>query len=104
VYLFQLPSSLNPKKKINKENQINKNDIFNNFQKKTIFIKKFIDNILQTNFNHITTNNIEQNYIAELKNYKTTLKNLLQVLPKKKKNSLYTTEELLQMFKNNQQL
>jgi hypothetical protein len=85
VYLFQLPHKFNPKNKIKKHSQYNSNNIFNQFQTKIIYIQQYIENILHTNFNNITTNNIEEHYIAELKIYKTTLKNILQVLPKKKK-------------------
>jgi len=92
VYLFQLPSIFNPKPKINIQNQINKKNIFNRFQKKIIFIQQFIDSILTTHFTQITqitTNNIEENYVNEVKHFKNNLKNLLQVLPKKKYNISY---------------
>ena len=102
MYLFQLPSIFNPKPKINIQNQINKNNIFNSFQKKIIFIQQFIDSILTTHFTQITTNNIEENYVNEVKHDKNNLKNLLQVLPKKKNITSHTTEEILELIKNNQ--
>eukprot|EP00102_Acyrthosiphon_pisum_P021273 XP_016658483.1 PREDICTED: uncharacterized protein LOC100572889 isoform X2 [Acyrthosiphon pisum] len=99
---YDLPSIFNPKPKINIQNQINKNNIFNSFQKKIIFIQQFIDSILTTHFTQITTNNIEENYVNEVKHYKNNLKNLLQVLPKKKNITSHTTEEILELIKNNQ--
>ncbi|XP_015368815.1 PREDICTED: uncharacterized protein LOC107165203 [Diuraphis noxia] len=97
---YNLPSILNPKHKIKNQNQTNKPYIFNLFQKKIIFIKEFINNILHTHFIKLTTNTIEENYITEINNYKKTLTNLLQVLPKKNYNSSFSTEEILQFIKN----
>lgn len=103
MYLFQLPHNFNPKNKIKKHSQYNNNNIFNRFQTKIIYTQQYIENILHTNFNNITTNNIEEHYINEIKNYKYTLKNLLQVLPKKTKDSSYTTEEILHLINNHQE-
>ncbi|KAF0740539.1 Uncharacterized protein FWK35_00024360 [Aphis craccivora] len=67
-YTTGLPHNFNPKNKIKKHSQYNNNNIFNRFQTKIIYTQQYIENILHTNFNNITTNNIEEHYINEIKN------------------------------------
>jgi len=100
VYLFQLPSIFNPTNKIKIQNVTNKTHIFSRYQKKFIFIKNFINSILQTHFSKLTTDTIQENYITEINTYKDILTNLVQVLPKKKYNTSFSTEEILKFIKN----
>lgn len=61
MYLFQLPSTMNPKKNLNNQTNINKIDVFNRLQRKYIFIKEFINSLLEKQFTDITYYNIEKN-------------------------------------------
>ncbi|XP_060868264.1 uncharacterized protein LOC132943326 [Metopolophium dirhodum] len=60
---YNLPSIFNPTNKIKIQNLTNKTHIFSRFQKKFIFIKDFINSILQTHFLKLTTDTIQENYL-----------------------------------------
>lgn len=98
--LFQLPTTISSITSAKHKPTTNQNFILQTFQQKSIFIQHFLNSILTNHFNITSLDTILHIYQQKAEKYKQNIYNLLQTLPKLKKDSQLSVDEIIEMVQN----
>lgn len=98
--LFQLPTTISSITSAKHKPATNQNFILQKFQQKSNFILHFLNSILNNHFNITSLDTIFHFYQQKAEKYKQDIYNLLQTLPKLKKDSQLSVDEIIEMLQS----
>lgn len=97
---FKLPTTIFSITSAKHKLATNQNFIIQKFQQKSIFIQHFLKSILTNHFNITSLDTILHIYQQKTEKYKQYIYNLLQTLPKLKKDSQLSVDEIIETLQN----